>query len=109
MHALTQLSYVLATALFIFALHGMNSPKTARRGVYSGVAAMLIAILATWVQPRIVHHFWVVMAIAAGVLVGWPLSRVALTYTPSNGPAGGAGPPRPAGGAGCGGAGASGN
>ena len=28
---LVQLSYLLATALFIFALHWMNDPKTARR------------------------------------------------------------------------------
>ena len=34
--------------LFIFSLHWMNDPKTARRGVLAGVAAMLLAILATW-------------------------------------------------------------
>jgi H+-translocating NAD(P) transhydrogenase subunit beta len=82
-HALTQLSYVVATALFILALHWMNDPKSARRGVYAGVAAMLIAILATWAQPDIiVHHSWIVLAIAAGCLLGWPLSRVPLTAVP---------------------------
>ena len=34
MHAIMQLAYLVATALFIFALHWMNDPKTARRGVY---------------------------------------------------------------------------
>ncbi len=83
MYALTQLSYVTATGLFILALHWMNDPKTARRGVYAGVGAMLIAILATWAQPGIiVHHLWIVLAIAAGFLVGWPLSRVPLTAVP---------------------------
>ncbi len=81
--ALTQLSYVLATALFVLALHWMNDPKTARRGVQAGVAAMLIAVLATWAQPLIiVHHVWIVLAIAAGFMVGWPLSRVPLTAVP---------------------------
>src|SRR5437867_2383515 len=81
--ALTQLSYVVATALFILALHWMNDPKTARHGVYGGAAAMLIAVLATWAQPQIiVHHVWIVLAIAAGFLVGWPLSRVPLTAVP---------------------------
>ena len=81
--ALTQLSYVVATALFILALHWMNDPKTARHGVYGGVAAMLIAVLATWAQPQvIVHHVWIALAIAAGFLVGWPLSRVPLTAVP---------------------------
>jgi NAD(P) transhydrogenase subunit beta len=81
--ALTQLSYVVATALFILALHWLNDPKTARRGVYAGVVAMLIAVLATWAQPQIiVHHGWIVLAIAAGFVVGWPLSRVPLTAVP---------------------------
>ena len=81
--ALTQLSYVLATALFVLALHWMNAPRTARRGVQAGVAAMLIAVLATWAQPSIiVHHVWIVLAIAAGFMVGWPLSRVPLTAVP---------------------------
>ncbi len=82
-YALTQLSYVVATGLFILALHWMNDPKTARRGVYAGVGAMLLAILATWAQPEIIiHHLWIVLAIAAGFLVGWPLSRVPLTAVP---------------------------
>ena len=55
-YAITQLSYVVATALFIFSLHWMSDPKTARWGVYSGVAGMLIAIVATWVQPEIIIH-----------------------------------------------------
>jgi H+-translocating NAD(P) transhydrogenase subunit beta len=81
--AFTQLSYVVATALFILALHWMNDPKTARHGVYGGVAAMFLAILATWAQPQvIVHHVWIVVAIALGFIVGWPLSRVPLTAVP---------------------------
>ena len=82
-NALTQLSYLLATALFVLTLHWMNDPKSARRGVFAGVIAMLIAVLATWAQPQvIVHHVWIVLALAAGFLVGWPLSRVPLTAVP---------------------------
>src|SRR5829696_370980 len=82
MNALVQLSYLVATVLFIFALHWMNAPTTARNGVYAGVAAMIIAIGATWAQPEIVHHGWIVLAIIAGVVVGVPLSRVPLTAVP---------------------------
>ena len=82
-YAITQLSYVVATALFIFSLHWMSDPKTARWGVYSGVAGMLIAIVATWVQPEIIiHHGWIIVAIAAGFAVGIPLSQVPLTAVP---------------------------
>ena len=82
MNAVVQLSYLVATVLFIFALHWMNAPLTARKGVYAGVAAMVIAIGATWAQPDIVHHGWIVLAILAGVLVGVPLSMVPLTAVP---------------------------
>jgi NAD(P) transhydrogenase subunit beta len=81
-HAVVQLSYLVATVLFIFALHWMNAPVTARKGVYAGVAAMVIAVLATWVQPEVVHHGWIVLAIIAGFAVGIPLSMVPLTAVP---------------------------
>jgi len=82
MHLIGELSAVLATALFIFALYWMNDPKTARHGVIAGVVGMTVAVLATWIQPEIIHHGWVVGAIAAGFIVGVPLSRVPLTAVP---------------------------
>ena len=42
---LTQLAYIIATTLFIFALHWMNTPTTARKGVFAGVAATAIAVV----------------------------------------------------------------
>ncbi len=81
-HLIGELSAVVATALFIFALYWMNDPKTARHGVVAGVIGMLVAVLATWIQPEIIHHTWIMGAIAAGFLVGVPLSRVPLTAVP---------------------------
>jgi NAD(P) transhydrogenase subunit beta len=81
-HAVAEFAAILATALFIFALYWMNDPKTARRGVKAGVAGMLVAVLATWIQPEIVHHAWIVVAIVAGFAVGIPLSNVPLTAVP---------------------------
>jgi NAD(P) transhydrogenase subunit beta len=77
-----QLAYIIATALFIFALHWMNTPATARQGVYAGVAAMVIAVVVTWAQPTVVHHGWIVLAIVAGFIVGVPLAMVPLTAVP---------------------------
>jgi H+-translocating NAD(P) transhydrogenase subunit beta len=82
MHQLVPLAYIIATALFVFALHWMNAPVTARRGVYAGVAGMVLAVLATWAQPEVVHHQWIILAIIAGFVVGIPLSRVPLTAVP---------------------------
>jgi NAD(P) transhydrogenase subunit beta len=81
-HAIQQLAYIIATALFIFALHWMNTPATARKGVYAGVAAMTIAILVTWVQPGVIHHGWIVVAMLVGTAVGIPLANVPLTAVP---------------------------
>ena len=81
-HGIVQLAYLVATVLFIFALHWMNTPATARNGVYAGVAAMTIAIVVTWAQPEVVHHGWIALAILAGFVVGVPLSRVPLTAVP---------------------------
>ncbi len=80
--AIVQLAYVAGTALFILSLHWMNNPKTARRAVFAGAAAMFLAITATWIQPGIIHHGWIVLAIIAGFAVGIPLSRVPLTAVP---------------------------
>ncbi len=66
---LTQLAYIVATSLFIFALHWMNTPQTARRGVYAGVVATVIAVAVTWAQPEIIHHWWIIGAIIAASIV----------------------------------------
>jgi NAD(P) transhydrogenase subunit beta len=81
-HALAQAAYILATVLFILALHWMNTPATARRGVYAGVAGMAVAILVTWAQPDVVNHLWIVVAVVLGFAVGVPLANVPLTAVP---------------------------
>ena len=82
MRLVSELAAVLATSLFIFALHWMNDPKTARRGVIAGIIGMSVAVIATWIQPEILHHAWIVAAIILGFAVGVPLSRVPLTAVP---------------------------
>jgi NAD(P) transhydrogenase subunit beta len=81
-HSIVQLAYVVSTALFVFALHWMNDPKTARRGVYAGVAAMAFAVLATLILPEVTNYGWILIAMIAGFAVGIPLSRVPLTAVP---------------------------
>jgi NAD(P) transhydrogenase subunit beta len=82
MYAVSQLGYLVASALFVFALHWMNTPTTARKGVYAGVAGTAMAVVVTWAEPSVVHHLWIILAIAAGFIVGVPLSRVPLTAVP---------------------------
>jgi H+-translocating NAD(P) transhydrogenase subunit beta len=85
MSQLVQLAYLVATALFIFALYWMNDPKTARKGVYAGVAAMAIGILGTvglLAGFESINWAWMAVAAVLGVVVGVPLSWVPLTAVP---------------------------
>ena len=79
---LIQIAYLFATALFVFALHWMNDPRTARRGVISGVVAMFMAVAGTMIEPGIIHWGWIALALALGFAAGVPLSRVPLTAVP---------------------------
>src|SRR5687768_4157272 len=82
MYHVGQFGYLVASALFVLALHWMNTPATARKAVYAGVAATTLAVLVTWAEPTLIHHVWIIMAILAGFAVGIPLSRVPLTAVP---------------------------
>ena len=79
-----QIVYLVSTALFIFSLKWMNNPETARRGIFSGVAAMLLAVIGTLINPEILasNYKWIALAIVVGTVVGVPLSWVPLTAVP---------------------------
>jgi NAD(P) transhydrogenase subunit beta len=81
-HYFVEFAYLIAAGLFIFSLHWMSDPKTARRGVYAGATAMLVAVLATWAKPEITHHFWIIVPIALAVGPGIWLANVPLTAVP---------------------------
>ncbi|MGA1675454.1 MAG: NAD(P)(+) transhydrogenase (Re/Si-specific) subunit beta [Pseudomonadales bacterium] len=82
LESITQISYLLGAALFIFSLRWLNRPETARKGVLAGVLGMAAAIFGTIITPEIVNYHWVALAAIAGILVGIPLSRVPLTAVP---------------------------
>ncbi len=79
---LTQLTYLVATALFVFSLKWLSHPRTARRGVLAGVLAMTAAIGGTMMHHEIVTFKWIGIALVVGIIVGVPLSMVALTAVP---------------------------
>jgi NAD(P) transhydrogenase subunit beta len=78
----TELAYIVASALFILSLHWMNSPTTARRAVQAAVAAMVLAIVGTALDPQVFHWGWLAGAIVLGFVAGVPLSWVPLTAVP---------------------------
>jgi NAD(P) transhydrogenase subunit beta len=82
MNVLVEIAYLSGTALFVLALHWMNHPSTARRGVFAGIAGMSLAIAGTLLLPGIVNWGIIAIAAVAGIAVGVPLSRVPLTAVP---------------------------
>jgi H+-translocating NAD(P) transhydrogenase subunit beta len=81
-HAIIQLTYLAAAALFILSLKWLSHPKTARRGVAAGVGGMAMAIVGTLLAPEIVNYTWIAAAAVVGIVIGVPLSWVPLTAVP---------------------------
>jgi len=78
----TSIAYLAGTALFILSLHWMNTPKTARNGVFAGIGGMTLAIVGTLFTPGIENWLYITIAIVLGFVVGVPLSQVPLTAVP---------------------------
>jgi NAD(P) transhydrogenase subunit beta len=67
---LSALAYLAAAVCFIFALKGLSSPTSSRRGNLFGMAGMAIAIATTLAQPGMSSFGWIVTAMAVGGAVG---------------------------------------
>jgi len=64
------LFYLISSVLFIFGLKGLTSPKTAVRGNLLGSLGMLIAIVVTLLDHRIISFEVIVAGMVVGTLVG---------------------------------------
>jgi H+-translocating NAD(P) transhydrogenase subunit beta len=69
-----QYLYIIAAALFILSLKWMNSPPTARRGVFAGEAGMLLAVVGTLMLHDVVNYQWILVAFFLGTAIGVPLA-----------------------------------
>ncbi len=89
-HALTDFGYLIASGLFVMSLKWMNHPKTARMGVWAGEVGMGLAILGTIMalatdpslEGRQPAYGYIIGALALGTIIGYPISRVAMTAVP---------------------------
>lgn len=83
--AFVDLSYLVASALFILGLKQLSSPATARRGNQIAIIGMLIAIIATFFTPDIRNEnlVLIIVGIVVGTAVGiLPARRVQMTAMP---------------------------
>src|SRR3569623_1623456 len=79
---LIEITYLIATALFILSLKWLSSPATARRGVWAGEIGMGLAIIGTLLYKGIVDYKWIGIALVLGAIIGVPLGNVAMTAVP---------------------------
>jgi proton-translocating NAD(P)+ transhydrogenase subunit beta len=79
---LIEITYLIATALFVFSLMWMSSPTTARRGVFAGEIGMALAIAGTLLHHGIVDYKLILIALVLGTIIGIPLGRVQMTAVP---------------------------
>jgi NAD(P) transhydrogenase subunit beta len=83
-----EITYVVASVLFILGLKMLSHPETARRGNTLAAIGMILAIIATILfhkkdgQP-IGNIPWIIAAIAIGTVIGWVIAkRVKMTAMP---------------------------
>ena len=76
-----EITYLIATALFILSLKWLSSPATARHGVWAGEAGMLLAIVGTLMHHGLTYR-WVAIGLVLGTIIGVPLGKVAMTAVP---------------------------
>ncbi len=81
---MVNVSYIIATILFILALGGLSNQETARRGNWYGIIGMTIALLATVLSEDVSANYdKLILALLVGGTVGVVLAkRVQMTQMP---------------------------
>ena len=69
-----ELTYLLASILFIFGLKGLSHPKTARMGMNAAAVGMAIAIIGTLLKHEIVSYELIIAGLILGSLIGGAMS-----------------------------------
>ena len=67
---LINFAYLVASVLFILGLKGLTHPRTAVRGNTLGALAMLLAVLATLLDQRILSFEFILIGVVVGLLIG---------------------------------------
>ncbi|HET9742703.1 MAG TPA: NAD(P)(+) transhydrogenase (Re/Si-specific) subunit beta [Terriglobales bacterium] len=69
-----ELTYLLASILFVFGLKGLTRPESARRGMLLACAGMAAAIIGTLFAHEIVSYTWIIWGLVIGGVIGAVIS-----------------------------------
>jgi NAD(P) transhydrogenase subunit beta len=76
-------SYIISAAMFILGLKGLSSPRWARRGMQLAACGMLLAVLGTLLDEKIVHFTWIIIGFVIGSVVGGAMGlQIPMTAVP---------------------------
>ena len=77
------MTYLLASVMFMYGLKGLTHPRTAVRGNLIGALAMLIAVLVTLLDRRIISYELIIAGVVTGATIGTILAvRIQMTAMP---------------------------
>ena len=77
MEHLVNYLYIISAGLFILSLKWLNSPASSRRGVFSGMLGMLVAVTAAFIKAQPIYNLeWIITAIVIGTAVGIPIAYI---------------------------------
>jgi NAD(P) transhydrogenase subunit beta len=83
MNLIAGFAYLIASVFFILSLKLLSSPKTARRGNLLGAMGMLLAIIVTLTDQKIIDFTFIIAGLLVGSAVGVFLAqRVQMTAMP---------------------------
>src|SRR5438094_3031083 len=69
-----EITYLIASVLFVVGLRGMSHPESARRGMFSAALGMLAAVIGTLLVKEIISYEWIFAGLVVGSLIGSAMS-----------------------------------
>ena len=71
---LLEITYIIASVLFILGLKGLSHPESARRGMHLAEIGMLLAVIGTLLGQGIVTWEWILIGLVVGSAIGTAMS-----------------------------------
>ena len=65
-----EITYIVASVLFILGLKGLGHPETARRGMHFAEIGMLMAVVGTLLGQSIITWQWILIGLVVGSVIG---------------------------------------
>jgi H+-translocating NAD(P) transhydrogenase subunit beta len=66
---------LIASVLFLLGLRGLSHSQTARRGLRFASFGMLLAVVGTLLNSRVVSYEWIVGGLVVGTVIGVPMGQ----------------------------------